>query len=223
MKNGNVSIHPGRLERGLGRGEVVGPSWAVRGPAGMSPSGRKISDFSVCVPAGLGLCCASTSDGPVAQLDRALPSEGRGRWFESIRVRQVFQRPSCIVSWAVVVSGTPCSSPWTPGHAAASPPSDHRRGKAGSLRPPRPRKRRNPVHVGGDLRCAHIVRRRLDDKLDALYAKERAGCDPPRCDVLIDHHLGIGKGNRSTGIIDRPVGVPDMVEEVLQGWPPGLS
>src|SRR5690242_6171630 len=29
--------------------------------------------------------------GPVAQLDRALPSEGRGRTFESYRVRQPFQ------------------------------------------------------------------------------------------------------------------------------------
>src|SRR4051794_4932776 len=29
--------------------------------------------------------------GPVAQLDRALPSEGRGRTFESYRVRQHFQ------------------------------------------------------------------------------------------------------------------------------------
>ena len=29
---------------------------------------------------------------PVAQLDRALPSEGRGRAFESRRVRQGFQR-----------------------------------------------------------------------------------------------------------------------------------
>src|SRR6516162_3267901 len=29
---------------------------------------------------------------PVAQLDRALPSEGRGREFESRRVRQSFQR-----------------------------------------------------------------------------------------------------------------------------------
>ena len=28
--------------------------------------------------------------GPVAQLDRALPSEGRGRTFESCRVRQFF-------------------------------------------------------------------------------------------------------------------------------------
>src|SRR5438477_10274048 len=28
--------------------------------------------------------------GPVAQLDRALPSEGRGREFESRRVRQLF-------------------------------------------------------------------------------------------------------------------------------------
>jgi hypothetical protein len=30
---------------------------------------------------------------PVAQLDRALPSEGRGREFESRRVRQYYQRP----------------------------------------------------------------------------------------------------------------------------------
>src|SRR5271154_5920030 len=29
---------------------------------------------------------------PVAQLDRALPSEGRGHKFESCRVRQIFQR-----------------------------------------------------------------------------------------------------------------------------------
>lgn len=28
---------------------------------------------------------------PVAQLDRALPSEGKGRTFESCRVRQIFQ------------------------------------------------------------------------------------------------------------------------------------
>jgi hypothetical protein len=28
---------------------------------------------------------------PVAQLDRALPSEGRGQGFESLRVRQLFQ------------------------------------------------------------------------------------------------------------------------------------
>ncbi len=31
------------------------------------------------------------TDGPVAQLDRALPSEGKGRTFESSRVRQSFQ------------------------------------------------------------------------------------------------------------------------------------
>ena len=30
-------------------------------------------------------------EAPVAQLDRALPSEGRGREFESRRVRQFFQ------------------------------------------------------------------------------------------------------------------------------------
>jgi hypothetical protein len=30
--------------------------------------------------------------GPVAQLDRALPSEGRGRTFESYRVRHFFKR-----------------------------------------------------------------------------------------------------------------------------------
>ena len=32
-----------------------------------------------------------TKRGPVAQLDRALPSEGRGRRFESFRVRQLFK------------------------------------------------------------------------------------------------------------------------------------
>jgi hypothetical protein len=31
-----------------------------------------------------------TSQAPVAQLDRALPSEGKGREFESRRVRQSF-------------------------------------------------------------------------------------------------------------------------------------
>jgi hypothetical protein len=30
-------------------------------------------------------------EAPVAQLDRALPSEGRGQGFESLRVRQYFQ------------------------------------------------------------------------------------------------------------------------------------
>ena len=29
---------------------------------------------------------------PIAQLDRALPSEGRGRWFESSWVHHSFQR-----------------------------------------------------------------------------------------------------------------------------------
>src|SRR5665213_2142756 len=33
----------------------------------------------------------SRQRGPVAQLDRALPSEGRGRTFESYRVRQFFE------------------------------------------------------------------------------------------------------------------------------------
>ena len=33
---------------------------------------------------------------PVAQLDRALPSEGRGHRFESCRVRQIFQYLKCI-------------------------------------------------------------------------------------------------------------------------------
>ena len=48
--------------------------------------------------AGPALRCADRSPplwsgrrGPVAQLDRALPSEGRGREFESRRVRQQFQ------------------------------------------------------------------------------------------------------------------------------------
>jgi hypothetical protein len=36
--------------------------------------------------------------GPVAQLDRALPSEGRGRTFESYRVRQPFQALSSVAS-----------------------------------------------------------------------------------------------------------------------------
>ena len=46
-------------------------------------------------PRGLRRCgpCRIVRDrrGPVAQLDRALPSEGRGRTFESCRVRQLFQ------------------------------------------------------------------------------------------------------------------------------------
>src|SRR5665213_3185321 len=32
---------------------------------------------------------------PVAQLDRALPSEGKGHTFESCRVRQIYDRGSC--------------------------------------------------------------------------------------------------------------------------------
>src|SRR5438105_3745139 len=35
-------------------------------------------------------CCYFDGRGPVAQLDRALPSEGRGRRFESFRVRHFF-------------------------------------------------------------------------------------------------------------------------------------
>ena len=38
----------------------------------------------------------SNKDALVAQLDRALPSEGRGQRFESSRVRQFFQDRSCI-------------------------------------------------------------------------------------------------------------------------------
>jgi hypothetical protein len=46
-------------------------------------------------PEGLGFRgCA----GPVAQLDRASPSEGEGRTFESCRVRQVFQKTRCVFS-----------------------------------------------------------------------------------------------------------------------------
>src|SRR3984893_16144746 len=48
-------------------------------PACMSPR-LPISSFLV----------VRTTRAPVAQLDRALPSEGRGREFESRRVRQVF-------------------------------------------------------------------------------------------------------------------------------------
>ena len=40
---------------------------------------------------------ASARRAPVAQLDRALPSEGRGQGFESLRVRQLNQTKS--VSW----------------------------------------------------------------------------------------------------------------------------
>ena len=69
MKNGNVSM---------------GRSWVVA-------VSLKKAEFSVCVAAGLGLCSTSTSDGPVAQLDRALPSEGRGHEFESRRVRHEFK------------------------------------------------------------------------------------------------------------------------------------
>ena len=35
------------------------------------------------------ICCKTTFRAPVAQLDRALPSEGRGQRFESSRVRQL--------------------------------------------------------------------------------------------------------------------------------------
>jgi hypothetical protein len=37
--------------------------------------------------------------GPVAQLDRALPSEGKGRTFESSRVRQTNQRFKGLADW----------------------------------------------------------------------------------------------------------------------------
>jgi hypothetical protein len=36
-------------------------------------------------------------DAPVAQLDRALPSEGKGHTFESCRVRQQSQKP--LILW----------------------------------------------------------------------------------------------------------------------------
>ena len=57
--------------------------------------------------AGSAACLYLTRAGPVAQLDRALPSEGRGRRFESFRVRQCFQhfnrlRFSAIASFSEV-------------------------------------------------------------------------------------------------------------------------
>ena len=48
-------------------------------------------------PAGLRY---ASQAGPVAQLDRALPSEGKGRTFESSRVRQFFQS----VSWCGLIA-----------------------------------------------------------------------------------------------------------------------
>jgi hypothetical protein len=48
------------------------------------------------------------SDGPVAQLDRALPSEGKGRTFESSRVRQSSQLVKRVVGMRTVYSPRQC-------------------------------------------------------------------------------------------------------------------
>jgi hypothetical protein len=44
-----------------------------------------------CTHGGDTVVSHSNKKAPVAQLDRALPSEGRGHTFESCRVRQLFQ------------------------------------------------------------------------------------------------------------------------------------
>ena len=63
-------------------------------------------------------------DGPVAQLDRALPSEGRGRRFESFRVRQYFQYlKQCFppATWARGCAGVAVDPSRLLGRSAAAP------------------------------------------------------------------------------------------------------
>src|SRR5579862_3930832 len=55
----------------------------------MSEGGSKVtSPKSRRLPRGRSRAIAGARDAPVAQLDRVLPSEGRGHRFESCRVRQ---------------------------------------------------------------------------------------------------------------------------------------
>src|SRR5215813_13750670 len=69
---------------------------AVFGYEVLSPSRRRRSatqlrrDSSTCMPLSRSLV-ETLAPAPVAQLDRALPSEGRGREFESRRVRHGFR------------------------------------------------------------------------------------------------------------------------------------
>ena len=63
------------------------------GRAGGDASSKSTgSPETVAAPPRLGY--VSPHNAPVAQLDRALPSEGRGRTFESCRVRHSRHRPS---------------------------------------------------------------------------------------------------------------------------------
>ena len=62
-------------------------------------------DLSAFVPAALLKASPLTrfrSEAPVAQLDRALPSEGRGQGFESLRVRHLFKDLGFLVPWSDV-------------------------------------------------------------------------------------------------------------------------
>ena len=58
--------------------------------------------------------CPGASSGlraPVAQLDRVLPSEGRGRTFESSRARQTIQWVRSLRTWPVLFCAHPVAEP----------------------------------------------------------------------------------------------------------------
>ncbi len=88
---------PGRWRSKCGRGPRNSDGCLLDGPS-PAPSGPFCNRASRCPPLAnrLNECAA-----PVAQLDRALPSEGKGHTFESCRVRHI-----CLRSyWSAFVAG----------------------------------------------------------------------------------------------------------------------
>ena len=94
-----VNPHGGRFRLGVRRVGMGLPAQRKRGPGRL---GRGCLPW--CARAGLGFFLFPNGGGwgitqpsyqaAVAQLDRALPSEGRGRGFEFLRLHQYFQRLS---------------------------------------------------------------------------------------------------------------------------------